>query len=176
MRASWSVRNLCWSCAELRLQSTLLVHASFVGTRACRPASRLDGQVAGTPAAGPAGVRLIVQSSKQLVLSLVFAGCLLLFSCILWYSSAERQVCAAGRYAELDFPVVSESVVHQRYLTLFNRRIRFPAVGTRPVCSGAAAGDKLLCSNASLRWGVDHNMYMWRYSGPSPPVSTRSRV
>ena len=51
-----------------------------------------------------------------------------------WASSA-----AAGRYVELDFPVVSESIVHQRYLTLFNRRIRFPAVGTRLVRSGAAA-------------------------------------
>lgn len=60
-------------------------------------------------------------------------------------------MCAAGRYEELDFPIVSETIVHQRYLTLFNRRIRFPAVGTRTVRIGAVASNKGLCSNASSR-------------------------
>ncbi|KAK9843778.1 hypothetical protein WJX81_005907 [Elliptochloris bilobata] len=35
-------------------------------------------------------------------------------------------------YTEPEFSIVSELVVHQRYLTLFNRRIRFPAVEARP--------------------------------------------
>ena len=79
----------------------------------------------------------------------------------------ERFMRAAGRYAELEFPVVSETIVHQRYLTLFNRRIRFPAVGTRPVRSGGAAVDEVLCSSRSLSWGVNHSIYVPENDAPS---------
>ena len=74
----------------------------------------------------------------------------MLSSCALWYLCTERQVCAAGRYVELEFPVVSETIVHQRYLTLFNRRIRFPAAGTRPVRSGVLQAVKCFAQERSL--------------------------
>ena len=67
---------------------------------------------------------------------------------------------AAGRYAELEFPVVSEAVVHQRYLTLFNRRIRFPATGTRPVRSGVAADIEGPCLSRSSCWCFDRIIYV----------------
>ena len=36
-----------------------------------------------------------------------------------------------------DFMVVKEEQVYKRYLTLFNRRIRFPALDNRPVSPNA---------------------------------------
>ena len=142
MRASWCMRNLCLSHADFRLQSTLLVRASFVSTRACRRASTLDGQATRAPAAGPAGVLCECANSTHSFCRSKFVMRPLHFIGKYCNVTPERHICAAGRYEELEFPVVSESIVHQRYLTLFNRRIRFPAVGTRPVRSGVEAVDR----------------------------------
>jgi len=118
LMSGWPARHLC----QPRPLHLLGTHRLGAGRcSAGQPANLAGAGAERAEAEAPAGRPLVLATGDN-------ATCL--------HAARSHERCgrvAGGRYEALDFPVVSETVMHQRYLTLFNRRIRFPAVGARPV-------------------------------------------
>ena len=55
-----------------------------------------------------------------------------------------------GKLQEYSFEITHEEVAHKRYLTLYNRRIHFPAHADKPVRSTHAACSDMPCPRLRL--------------------------